>query len=113
MLAEIGREVADPKPVARAESLSTPHTNEYYWLHGGLIAGGAIATGAVSLIAGDQVPGWDLKPFRPDLLVRRNFSQVAAGTSDMLLVFTVSSTFFAQASDGLTLELGNAALVYG
>jgi membrane-associated phospholipid phosphatase len=98
---------------ARAEPLSTKHTDNYYWLHGGLIAGGALATGAVSLIAGDPGPGWDLKPFRPDLLVRRNFSESASGTSDMLLALTASTTLFAQASDGFTIEFGNAALIYG
>jgi len=98
---------------ARGESLSTEHTDQYYAAHGGIIAGGLVATLGVSLVLGEHGPGLDLPGFAPDVAVRPNFSLAAARISDVTLGVAATTPLFAQASDGFTVEFGNASLVYG
>lgn len=99
--------------VARGESLSTAHTDQYYLAHGGAIAGGLVASLGVSLALGEHGPGYDLRRFSPDIAARSNFSMAASGVSDVLLGVTATTPLFAQASEGFTVEFGNASIVYG
>lgn len=97
---------ADPRP------LSEEHEWDYYALHGGLSGAGFVVSFLEDALLRDHGPGFDLVPFVPDDLVRLNFSQSAAHTSDVFLYSALSIPLLIQMSEGFNTSAGNAALIY-
>src|SRR5262245_21585735 len=97
---------------AEPAKLSDTHPKRYYYLHGGIAAGSLLATGVLSLAFTHHGPGYDLRSFGPDELVRLNFSASAAQLSDKLVAVSLTAPLFLQMSQGFDINMGNATLIY-
>ena len=103
---------ARPAQALETHPLSEVRTLQYYYLHGGLTLGAVAGIGVEELIIPRSGPGYDLRSFGPDEVVRTNFSDASANLSDKLLLVTMTAPLFAQMSQGFDSSLGNAGLIY-
>ena len=103
---------ARPAQALETHPLSEVRTQNYYYLHGGLTLGAVAAIGVEELLIPRSGPGFDLRSFGPDDVVRANFSDASAHLSDKLLLVTMTAPLFLQMSQGFDSSMGNASLIY-